>query len=427
VLLGGAITGIALALMCASATGFVVRLRHRRVSYQPTRNAALRLSRYDGKASVKPLEYHEGPVMPSNTNYALYWDPAGAPEYPGGYQTGLNRYFEDLAHDSGGALNTDSVLTQYGDSGGQFADYASSFGGALNDTDAYPANGCSRASFCLTDEQLRVEITAFVKAHGLPIDLKHEYFVLTPPGVETCLEASGTECSAGTSHPQFCAYHDFIPVGGSAIVYADDPYVAGVGASAEACDAGEEHPNNNASDATIGGGLAHEHSESLTDPELNAWFDSAGNEVADKCRTFKRATEFGEPLGKAPDGSNYNQVIDGDLYWYQQEWSNAAGACRQRLAERPLIKRVAPKSGSPSGGTMVTITGANFASPATVSFGSTPATEVTVDSASAITAVAPAGAGSVNVTVSTASGTSALTKKDRFKYKHARKKAAARA
>ncbi len=170
----------------------------------------------------------------------------------------------------------------------------------------------------------------------------------------------------------------------AAIVYANDPYVDGMN-----CDYGEEHPNGNASDATIGGGLAHEHSESVTDPELNAWYDSKGNEIGDKCRTFKEATEFGVPLGKAPDGSNYNQVIDGDLYWYQQEWSNETGACEQRSSLPPTVTKVTPKSGPAGGGTAVTITGANFVAPATVEFGGTPAKEVVVHSSTSITAARP--------------------------------------
>jgi hypothetical protein len=184
------------------------------------------------------------------------------------------------------------------------------------------------------------------------------------------------------------------------------------------CDTGEEHPNNNPFDATIGGGLAEEHSESVTDPELNAWYDSKHQEVFDKCRTFKPASEFGEPLGKAPDGSNYNQLINDDLYWYPQAWSNNAGECEQRSAARPTVKKVAPKRGPRAGGTTVTITGANFTSPAAVKFGVTLATEVKVNSAASITAVSPAGArGTVDVTVSTPTGTSAVTKKDHFKYK----------
>ena len=48
------------------------------------------------------LDYNGGPVMPANTNYAFYWDPPGAPAYPSDYQPGIDRYFEDLAAESGG-------------------------------------------------------------------------------------------------------------------------------------------------------------------------------------------------------------------------------------------------------------------------------------------------------------------------------------
>jgi hypothetical protein len=360
------------------------------------------------------LLYHKGgPVMPSNTNYTLYWDPSGAPEYPAGYQAGIDRYFEDLAHDSGGLLNTDSILTQYSGNG-EIANYDSHFGGALIDTNPYPASGCTAAPTCLTDSQIRAEILGYVESHKLPIDRQHEYFLLTPQGVESCMEAAGKACSDGTVHRVYCAYHGFIQAGPAPLIYANDPYVDGLG-----CDVGEEHPNGNASDATIAGGLAHEHSESVTDPELNAWYDAKGNEVADKCRTMKATTEYGEPLGRAPNGSNYNQLINGEEYLYQQMWSNAAGECRQRLQQAPTVTKVKPKSGSPAGGTVVTITGSGFAGPATVRFGEAAASEVVVQSATSITAVAPAGSPKaiVDVTVTTAAGASAITSKDHFKYK----------
>jgi hypothetical protein len=391
------------------AGAVLVELSGRTLSYLPVHPSHAA----SAKSSKSPVLYHGGPVMSSNANYTLYWDPSGAPSYPAGYETGVDRWLEDLAHDSGGIENTDSVLIQYTGTGGEAANYESQFAGALADPDPYPANGCSAAPVCLTDEQIRSELAAYVEAHKLPTDLAHEYFVLTPPGIESCLEASGKSCSDGTAHPGFCAYHGFIPVAKGVIVYADDPYVAGL-----ACDPGEQHPNENASDATIAGGMAHEHSESVTDPELNAWYDSKGQEVADKCRTFKQKTEFGEPLGTAPDGADYNQVIDGDLYWYQQMWSNETGACEQRLASLPTITKLAPSSGSTAGGTAVTISGSGFASSASVSFGGTPATGVVVNSSSSLTAIAPAhAAGTAEVTVTTSSGTSAPTKKDRFKYK----------
>ena len=405
------------ALAAATASALIVQVHGTTLSYAPTHQAAVQTQKRTGlspaaSATRSPVEYNGGPVMPSNTNYALYWDPSGAPAYPAGYQTGLDRYFEDLSADSGGLQNTDSVLAQYKDAAGEFAAYNSHFGGALPDADPYPASGCSAASACLTDEQLRTELRKYVEAHALPADLQHEYFILTPPGVESCMETAGRSCSAGTTRAAFCAYHGFIETAKGPIVYANDPYVGGLD-----CDFGEEHPNGVA-DATIAGGLAHEHSESVTDPKLNAWFDSGGREVGDKCRTFKQASEYGEPLGKAPDGSNYNQVISGDLYWYQQEWSNETGECSQRAAQRPAVTKSKPKSGSAAGGTLVTITGAAFKAPASVSFGTTPASEVTIVSATTIQAVAPPGsAGTVDVTVTTAAGTSPVNAKVHFKYK----------
>jgi IPT/TIG domain len=401
----------------ANASAVIVTVGATTLSYQPPRASPATpavAGAPHGSASLA-LEYHGGPVMPSNTNYTLYWDPSGAPAYPAGYESGLNRYFEDLAHDSGGAQNSDSVLTQYKDAAGEFANYNSHFGGALIDTAPYPANGCSSAPTCLTDAQLRAEIVRYVAEYKLPTDLQHEYFLLTPAGVESCFEAAGHSCSVGSKHAAYCSYHGHIPVTGGVIVYANDPYINGSG-----CDPGEEHPNNNPSDATIGGGLAHEHSESVTDPELSAWYDKRGNEVADKCATGKEATEFGVALGKAPDGAKYNQVINKDLYWYQQEWSNETGGCAQRLAasaSAPTVAKLAPKKGPSAGGTSVTVTGTGFSGVLAVKFGSSAATSFKVESSTRITAVSPAEAiGTVDVTVTTGAGTSATNKNDRFKY-----------
>jgi hypothetical protein len=328
---GALIAAAAVALVAAAlapgAGAVIVKVEHGpTLSYQPLRHAQARvLDEY-----FSNLDYNGGPIMPSNTNYAVYWAPSGSPKYPAGYQTGLNRYFEDLAHDSGGVANVESVSAQYNDAAGQFAAYQSSFGGALVDTDPYPANGCKAATICLTDAQLRSELTSFVKAQGLPADLRHEYFLLTPPKVEDCFSSSGAECSAGTVNGVYCAYHGNVPVPGGVIVYANDPYVTGNAG----CDDGN-HPNNLPSDGAIEGGLSHEHNESLTDPEPNnAWTDisGSGGEIGDKCRTFEEGTEYGSALGTAEDGARYNQLVNGHDYWYQQEWSNQTHRCLQRLS-----------------------------------------------------------------------------------------------
>lgn len=283
------------------------------------------------------LDYNGGPVMTSNTNYTLYWSPSGAGAYPAGFAAGVNTYFEGLEHDSGGHQNVDSVATQYNDAAGEFAEYNSKFGGELLDTHGYPANGCTRAPTCLTDEQIKEELVRFISVEHLPVGLNTEYFVLTPEGVESCFEAAGLACSANAeSHPAYCAYHGNIPlVGGGEIIYANDPFVNG-----KLCDETEHHING-PSDSALFGGLSHEHNESVTDPEPNnAWTDFGGSgketgyEDGDKCRTFNPASEFGTPLGEVEVAGKmltYNQEVDGHKYWYQQEWSNKGHECLQRL------------------------------------------------------------------------------------------------
>jgi IPT/TIG domain len=409
-------TAALLALGASSASAVIVSLGNGKpISYQPLKGAsglsALSLSSL-AAAGTSNLVYHGGPVMTSNTNYAFYWAPSGSPAYPAGYQEGVNRYLEDLAHDSGGEQNVDSVATQYANGSGEAVAYDSHFAGAIVDTNPYPKNGCKKATICLTDAQLQAELSSYIAAHALPRDLAHEYFLLTPPGVEDCFEASGTECSAGTSAPVYCAYHGSFASGGGEIVYANDPYVTGN----SGCDDGE-HPNNSPSDGVLEGGLSHEHNESTTDPELNAWYGPEGNENGDKCRTFVTASEFGTPLGTAPDGSHYNQLINGHEYWYQQEWSNEESTCKQRSAvSAPAVTKVSPVKGPASGGTIVKITGSGFARISAVRFGLQSAS-FTVTSSSKITATAPPGAtGIVDVTVTNPAGTSATSTADHFKY-----------
>jgi hypothetical protein len=334
---------LALAALAPAAGAVIVHLRSgRTLSFQPLRHSRLTFDKL-----FTNLDYNGGPVMPSNTNYTVYWDPSAGAAYPAGYRSGINQYFEDLAHDSHGEQNVDSVSAQYNDAAGEFANYDSTFGGELLDTHPYPANGCTRAVKCLTDAQLQAELARLVAERHLPTDLTHEYFMLTPPNVESCFEESeAPECSAG-SEPgtqAFCAYHGNATVtGGAQLIYANDPFVTGN----PLCDEEADSPNGSPSDGALQGGLSHEHNESVTDPEPNsAWTDFGGatGEIGDKC-----AEVMGEPLGKAINGSDYNQVINGHFYWYQEEWSNQGHGCMQRLkfsGERPTASFTSVREGA---------------------------------------------------------------------------------
>jgi hypothetical protein len=73
----------------------------------------------------------------------------------------------------------------------------------------------------------------------------------------------------------------------------------------------------------------------------------------------------------------------------------------------PTVTSISPPSGSTNGGTHVSITGTNFVSGASVTFGGTAATLVTVVSSTSITATTPAHtSGAVNVVVTNSSGQS---------------------
>jgi plastocyanin len=281
------------------------------------------------------MDYNGGPLMPSNTDYMVLWSPGGLGAYPAGYISGLKRWFRDLAHDSGGTQNTDSVSAQYQDLTGAFSKYATTFGGVLLDTNPYPRTECpvnSPVVACLTDPQIQQELVHFVVATHHKTDLSHEYFLLTPPHVETCFTNDPTTsfggCSAGivpfNSLAAFCAYHQNTSLR-RFLIYANDPYVPGN----PACDDGN-HPNGIA-DGELSGGLSHEQNESVTDPIPNdAWTNGAGpnhgEEVGDQCDG-----QMGTPLGTAPDGALYNHVINGHFYWYQEEWSNQGHTCLQRF------------------------------------------------------------------------------------------------
>jgi large repetitive protein len=87
------------------------------------------------------------------------------------------------------------------------------------------------------------------------------------------------------------------------------------------------------------------------------------------------------------------------------------------IAPAPTVTGISPNAGPTAGGTTVTITGTGFTGASAVSFGSTPATNFTVNSDTSITATAPAGlARAVDVTVTTLGSTSAGTTADEYTY-----------
>lgn len=82
----------------------------------------------------------------------------------------------------------------------------------------------------------------------------------------------------------------------------------------------------------------------------------------------------------------------------------------------PTVTAINPAAGPPAGGTLVTITGTNFADVGTVTFGGTPALYTVVSPTQISAQSPPHAAGVVDVRVTTAGGTSPNTDADNFTY-----------
>ncbi len=290
-----------------------------------------------------PVLYHGGPAMSDGvTVHTIFWNPpdhpfqgspgSGIPTYTGLIQ----QFFSDVAADTGSPgtctnadCNVFTIERQYG-SGTQVGQivpgsYSISYNPAadsVNDTDPYPSKADQCASpagtaVCLTDAQIQTEIDNVIQSTpGTPRGLNNLWFVFLPPGVDECI----LPASCGTN--AFAAYHSVSDVNGHGMtVYAVtiDPIIeAPVPPGAD--------PQGYPDAETAIDAAGHEANEAITDPEGDGWMDPNGNEVADKCEA---GPQRGTPLGFAPDGSPYNQVINGHEYLLQEGWANSDEGCVQ--------------------------------------------------------------------------------------------------
>src|SRR5206468_1803500 len=110
---------------------------------------------------------------------------------------------------------------------------------------------------------------------------------------------SSTYTSCGGAAVRYCAYHDFFTSGANAVKYSVQPYP-----NCGGCQTGGWSDVQNQEHF-----VAHETREAVTDPQINAWRDSNGDEADDKCAWTP--TPFFGTGG----------------YGYQYEWSNAANDC----------------------------------------------------------------------------------------------------
>ncbi len=222
---------------------------------------------------------HGGPVLVADTTYAIWWGPASG--WASDTQSGIDALFNGFNGTS--FLGIDNQYMRGGTA-------TSSFVRNFFDSSSPPSRSPSVAT-------LASEACSVLNANGVAPSSSAIYFIYT---------------SNFPSHVNFCAFHTFGTCNGVTIQFAYMPNTTGIAG----CDPGDLFSCNTFSQGTrsLANVTSHEYMEAITDPDLNAWFDSAGQEIGDKC-----AWQF-QSCVNLTNGS----------WQLQKEWSNAVSGCVQQ-------------------------------------------------------------------------------------------------
>jgi hypothetical protein len=240
-----------------------------------------------GTGSTSPLIDHGGPVINTPTIYLIWygnWNQSNGSDNPAGQQI-----VRDWAASIGGtphfAINTTYSTTKVV-SGNVI------YGGQTTDTG-------TRTS--LSDSQIRGVVNSAITSGRLPYNANGVYFVITSSNVT----ASSGFCS------QYCGWHTWANLTNGKVRYA---FVGNAKRCLSSCAAQSTvSPNGNPGVDGAVSVLTHELEEATTDPDLNAWYDSAGAENADKC-----AWTFGHFQFQTSNGSWANLTFGGRNWLIQR-------------------------------------------------------------------------------------------------------------
>jgi hypothetical protein len=239
------------------------------------------------------ISYHGGPVMLNGVNVYLIW-------YGNWSGNSATTIVTDFVTNEGGSPYFNINTTYYDGSNRRVANSVH-YAGVT--TDNY-SQGSS-----LSDAQIQAVVSSAISSGRLPKDSTGVYFVLTSADVT----ATSGFCT------QYCGWHTHGTIGGSDIKYA---FVGNPDRCPTGCEQQTTSPNGNAGADGMVSIIAHELEEAVTDPDLNAWYDTRGQENADKC-----AWTFGVTYSAA-NGSLANVHLGSRDYLIQQNWVNyGSGYC----------------------------------------------------------------------------------------------------
>jgi hypothetical protein len=247
------------------------------------------------------ISYHGGPVLVAGSNIYYIW-------YGNWGTNTAKTILPSVANGLGGTPYFNINTTYYNSAATHVKNAAHFVAQYTWTTTAYGT--------ALTDSLVQTIVTATINGGHLAYDPNGIYFVLTSPEVT---EGAGTAVAFCKT---YCGWHTHFALNNLAT--ADVKY-SFVGNASTQCPSScmaqaSSSPNNNPGADGMANVLVHELAEATNDPDLNAWYDSNGNESADKC-----AWQFGTEL-TASNKSKYNlTLLNGLQVLLQENWINAAG------------------------------------------------------------------------------------------------------
>jgi hypothetical protein len=236
------------------------------------------------------ISYHGGPVMTGTVDIYFIWYGA----WSGNTATTILPDF--MSHLGGSSY--EHINTTYYNSAGTHVSGNIAYKGSYT-TSAYLGTS-------LSDAQILKVVSDALSGNHLPYDTNAIYFVLTSKEVN----ASSGFCT------QYCGWHDTGTSSKGKVRYS---FVGNPDRCPSSCADQTTSPNGNAGADGMASIIAHESEEAISDPDINAWYDSKGEENADKC-----AWTFGTEK-TASNGSKYNITLGSRNYLIQQNWVNASG------------------------------------------------------------------------------------------------------
>ena len=250
------------------------------------------------------ISYHGGPVMSGTPNvYFIWYGNWNKGPKPSDSLTTVDLLETLFAIGGIGGSSYEMINTTYGDSS-QNVTGNIALAGSVYDNYSQGKR--------LSDSKVQAVVASALSSGSLPRDANGIYFVLTSSDVS---ETSGF-CS------RYCGWHTHAAINKTDIKYS---FVGNPDRCPSACEWQTVSPNGDSGADGMASVMAHEAEEALTDPDLNAWYDSSGQENADKC-----AWKFGST--QPVNGALYNQTLGGRNWLIQMNWENARGGfCSQTL------------------------------------------------------------------------------------------------